>query len=83
MTIFKKKPKKRKYDTDIEIGGIIHIRHEDPCLVNIHGNDPGWLTATVSTTHGAFYTIKLKSEEIKKNEVQKNTNSRVFSTRPT
>lgn len=63
-----RKAKKRKYNTDLTIGGIIRIRHEDSCSVHINGTDPEWLTATISTTHGALYTIKYKSEKIKKYE---------------
>lgn len=73
----KKREKKRKYDTDVTIGGIIRIRHEDPCMVYIHGEDPEWLTAEVSTTFGAFYTIKIKQE--KKNEAKKNINGGMFN----
>jgi len=71
-----RKSKKRKYETDITIGDLIRIRHEDPCMVEISGDGSEWTTTTISTTHGAFYTIKFKAEYKKLEDYYKPINDR-------
>ena len=62
--MFKRKKKEVKYQTNISIGDIFHIKSPEPASVFVVGSDvpDDYITITV-TTGATLYTLKLKTEE--------------------
>jgi len=60
--MFKKRKKEPKYQTDLTIYDIIHIKALEPASVFIEGTDPKFIKITI-TTGATLYTLKLEKEE--------------------